>query len=390
MSSNDLDTTTNAHTRAARSGEAHVPGDERWSSWIDPSDSRDSRRIDTTEVLRSELHVVDSRLQTTEELAAVNARLRARVVDLCQENDDMNAMIDGTGIATIFLDRRLRVVRFTPAAREIGYDRMADVLEYAQTVRDTLCPKQTHIQATGGRWYRVYVHPYCDLDDVLQGVVISFFDVTEHRIEEEESARRLSDKETMLKEVHHRVRTNTASIVGLLSIQARSIVDSEARSVLKGAIGRVESMSVLYDKLLVSKRYGASSVKGYLEDLARRVVAFFPAGAHTTLDTRIADFDVKSDDLFLLGLITNELLTNAMKYAFEGRQDGSITLGVERSENRVTLTVQDDGAGLPPGFDPETNHGFGLSLVRMLSKQLGGKFSLSTRNGTRGVLEFMV
>lgn len=77
-----------------------------------------------------------------------------------------------------------------------------------------------------------------------------------------------------------------------------------------------------------------------------------------------------------------------MKYAFCGRTGGLITLAMERIGTRVTLIVQDDGARLPSGFDPASANGFGLSLIRMLSEQLGGSFSMSTGCGTRSVLEF--
>ncbi len=77
-----------------------------------------------------------------------------------------------------------------------------------------------------------------------------------------------------------------------------------------------------------------------------------------------------------------------MKYAFDGRTDGRITLVLERSGDRVRLVVRDDGRGLPPGFDPESSTGFGLTLVRMLSEQLGGTFSITDQDGTESVLEF--
>ncbi|TVQ27921.1 MAG: hypothetical protein EA382_02755 [Spirochaetaceae bacterium] len=364
---------------------------EEWGSWIDPNDTRDAIRLDTGNPSRA----AHEQPKTTnakhgssdDQLAATNDRLRGLVADLCTENGEISDMLDGTGIASVFLDSHLRVVRSTPAAKEIGYDRMVEIVEDARSVLDTRRPKKVDIQARNGRWYRADVRAYRTVDDAIGGVAISFVDISEHRIAEHEAARRLADKETLLKEVHHRVRNNTSSIVGLLSIQAQSIASSEARTVLQGAIGRLESMTVLYDKLLASEQYGESSVKGYLEDLADRVVTLFPAGSNTTLDMRVADFDLKSDTLFLLGLITNELLTNVMKYAFDCDTGGVIILSLEKSANQLTLTVQDNGVGLPPGFDLESTQGFGLTLVNMLARQLGGSFSISTQNGTRSVLE---
>ena len=427
-------------------GQSSADGDRDVST--EPDEEHDSGRDDTIEVLRRELRAKEEYLQSAneqletsneelkssneemqsvneelqssneeletskeelqsvnEELATVNAELQTKVADLSRANNDMNNMLAGTGIATVFLDHQLRVMRFTPSANEIinlipsdigrpvtdivsnlvGYDRM---VEDVQSVLDTLASKRLEVQVSGGRWYRMHILPYRTLDNVIEGAVISFVDITERRQAEQEIARQLADKETLLKEVHHRIRNNTASIAGLLTIQAQSITDSEARSVLRGAIGRVDSMSVLYDKLLVSEQYGASSVMNYLEGLADTVMALFPDDTHITLEKRIVDFDLKSADLFLLGLITNELLTNVMKYAFDGRTDGRITLLLERSGDRVRLVVRDNGRGLPPGFDPESSTGFGLTLVRMLSEQLGGTFCMTDQNGTESVLEF--
>ena len=391
VKTNELDMSTDFAIRRVNPEKGQRADDEDWGSWIDPDDARDSLRVreKLPRTASDQLKTSNAKLRSSDEKSiTVNARLRARVVDRPRGNSGIHDMLEGTGIATVFLDRHLRAMRFTPAAKEIGYDRMAEIVEDARSVLDTLHSKQLDIQASDGRWYRMHVDPYGTLEDAHEGVVVSFIDIAEHRRVEQEVARQLAEKEMLLKEVHHRVRNNTSSIVGLLSIQAQSIADSEARNVLQGAIGRVESMNVLYDKLLVSEQYGESSVKDYLEDLADRIVFLYPAGESITLEKRVSDFDVKSDVLFLVGLITNELLTNVMKYAFAGRARGLITLSLERSGDRVTLTVQDDGVGLPPGFDADSTEGFGLSLVRMLSDQLGGNFCISTHNGTRSVLEF--
>jgi two-component sensor histidine kinase len=322
--------------------------------------------------------------------AAENTRLRARIRDLSRENSDMNRMLEGIGIPVVLFDRKLRVLRFAPTTKEMGSEWLVDVIGEARSVLDTLHPKEVDIQATDGRWYRTHVHSYRSLDGRIERVVVSYVDISEHRKAEQEITGRLARKDILLKEVHHRVRNNTASIAGILSIQAQSITDPVARSVLQGAIGRVESMSVLYDKLLVSEQSGSSSVKDYLEDLADSIMALFPEGSHITIEKRIIDFDMKSGDLVLLGLITNELLTNVQKYAFDGRSDGHITLSLERFGNSLRLVVQDDGVGLSSGFRfrPGSATGFGMHLIKMLCEQLDGTLSISTGTGTRIELTF--
>lgn len=209
-------------------------------------------------------------------------------------------------------------------------------------------------------------------------------------IRKEELSRQLTEKETLLKETHHRIKNNITSISGLISMQLQSITNREAVSVLQDAIGRVDSMRVLYDKLLLSEEYMDISVKNYINDLIDTVVAIFPNNAKIKLEKHIDDFQFDSKRMFPLGLIINELLTNKMKYAFINRDAGLIKISLENMQNLVTLTIQDDGIGLPDGFDIDHSKGFGLTLVKMLSKQLCGSFSMDKQAGSRCTVKFNI
>ncbi|MER2623735.1 MAG: CheR family methyltransferase [Accumulibacter sp.] len=146
-----------------------------------------------------ELETSKEELQSVnEELATVNAELNTKVLDLSRANNDMNNLLAGTGIATVFVDHCLRILRFTPSASQIinlipgdvgravghivsnlvGYDRLvADV----QGVLDTLAPKEAQVRSTAGRWYTMSIRPYRTLDNVIEGAVITFVDITEMR-----------------------------------------------------------------------------------------------------------------------------------------------------------------------------------------------------------------
>lgn len=149
-----------------------------------------------------------------EELATVNAELQTKVADLSRANNDMNNLLSGTGIATIFLDTHLRILRFTPAATGIinlissdvgrpvghivsnlaGYDRLvAD----AQLVQDTLVPKEATVQTTAGEWYTMHIIPYRTIDNVIEGTVITFNDITERKRAEEALQKALGDIRTL-------------------------------------------------------------------------------------------------------------------------------------------------------------------------------------------------
>ncbi|GFK93125.1 Chemotaxis protein methyltransferase Cher2 [Fundidesulfovibrio magnetotacticus] len=144
-----------------------------------------------------ELETSKEELQSVnEELATVNSELQTKVADLSRANNDMNNLLAGTGIATIFVDHKLHILRFTPAATQIinlilsdvgrpvrhivsnlvGYD---SLVADAQAVLDSLTPKETEVQTLEGKWYTMRIRPYRTLDNVIEGVVITFFDITE-------------------------------------------------------------------------------------------------------------------------------------------------------------------------------------------------------------------
>ena len=144
-----------------------------------------------------ELETSKEELQSVnEELATVNAELQTKVADLTRANNDMNNLLAGTGVGTVFVDHQLRILRFTPAARTVinlipsdvgrpvahivsnlvGYDRL---VTDTRSVLDSLAPIDTTIQALDGKWYAMHIQPYRTLENVIEGAVISFVDVTE-------------------------------------------------------------------------------------------------------------------------------------------------------------------------------------------------------------------
>ncbi len=119
------------------------------------------------------------------------------------------------------------------------------------------------------------------------------------------------------------------------------------------------------------------------------IVRSFPHGDQVVIETEIADFPLDLREIQTLGILLNELLTNAMKYAFAGMAVGRILVKAEADDRKVTLVVQDNGAGMSPP-DADTSQGFGLRLVEMLTQNLGGTARFENDHGTRVVLEFPV
>jgi two-component system CheB/CheR fusion protein len=214
-----------------------------------------------------ELETSKEELQSVnEELATINTELQTKVTDLSRVNNDMNNLLAGTGIATIFLDLSLRILRFTPTAIKIinliptdvgrpvahvvsnliGYTTLVDDL---QEVLDSLIQKQVEVQIRDDKWYTMRIQPYRTLENVIEGAVITFSEITERRIAEQKAKELLEKNEILLREVHHRIKNHMASVFSLLSIQSTNANEPLVATALQDAANRVQSMMVLYDQL---------------------------------------------------------------------------------------------------------------------------------------------
>jgi len=197
----------------------------------------------------------------------------------------------------------------------------------------------------------------------------------------------LDEKELLLKETHHRIKNNMGTINSLLSLQANDQIDPAAKTVLDDAAQRLQSMMVLYDKLYRSENYGELSVKEYLPALIAEIVGAFPIAVPVVTDIQVDDFTLSAKILSNIGIIMNELVANSMKYAFGGTERGLIHISAAVDGSKVRFVYADDGAGLPHAVDFEHSTGFGLQLVQLLVRQIGGTIRIDREEGTRYVIE---
>jgi two-component sensor histidine kinase/HAMP domain-containing protein len=200
----------------------------------------------------------------------------------------------------------------------------------------------------------------------------------------------LKEKELILKETNHRIKNNFVSIAGLLNLQASSSTNTESISALKDAAGRVYSMAKLYEKMLLNNDYTSTSIKAYLNILIDDIIKLFPHYTNIKVKKKIVDFQLDPKSLVPIGIIVNELLTNIMKYAFIEKESGLIQVTLLRDNKNITLIVHDDGIGLPEGFVLEKQSGFGLSIIKMLTDQFHGSFTIENDTGTKSIIEFNI
>ncbi len=199
----------------------------------------------------------------------------------------------------------------------------------------------------------------------------------------------LREKDLLLRETHHRIKNNIASIQSLLALQARAVTNPEALRILQDAAARVSGMRVLYDRMLMADQYREADLDAYLGGLVDSVVSLLAGEVRVEVQKNIGKIVLGSRELFPLGLIVNEIVTNMIKHAFAGRACGTVRIDAERNGAVVRLVLADNGKGLPEGFSIDAPKGFGLTLVQMLCAQLGAGLTVdSNGDGTRWSIVF--
>lgn len=224
--------------------------------------------------------------------------------------------------------------------------------------------------------------------EILENVSNQLNFYIERKEAQEAIEKQLIEKEILLKEVHHRIKNNIGAIESLLSLQSKTIQNPEARLAIQASMGRVRSMGVLYEKLLISGEFNIASVKLYAENLIDTIQQLNPENDRISIQKTIDDFNLSTKKLFPVGIIINELLTNSIKYAFYEDKPGIIHLSLMQSNKHVILSIHDNGRGFPEGFSIEKSKGFGLMLVKIMSEQLGGNLSVENKNGGCVILKF--
>lgn len=212
-------------------------------------------------------------------------------------------------------------------------------------------------------------------------------DISRCKNAEKRMGESIREMELVIREIHHRVKNNFQIIVSLLGLQSRRVADPAIRGHLSDCQGRVRAMALVHENLHLSGDFNRVDVSVYLKAMMRDIHrAFSHESRAIALRESLEPVELCIDQAVPCGIIVNELLTNAFKYAFpSSRQDEAFIEVVVRrgGEGQVEIVVSDNGIGLPEGLDPENAATLGFSLVHMLVHQLKGTVSIGRKNGTR-------
>jgi two-component sensor histidine kinase len=220
--------------------------------------------------------------------------------------------------------------------------------------------------------------------------VVLHDDLSEQRRAEDGLRRALADRETLLREVHHRVKNNLQVISSLLALQVRTLETDDARRALADTRMRVRTIAAVHERLCESDDLASLDLGEYIRALVPSIMtsATGPAPVRR-LEMHVDTVPVGLDDAVRCGLIVNELVMNAVKHAFPDRADGVVTVDLRRcGADHARLTVADDGVGLPEAVDPARVESLGLHLAAGLAQRLGGSLQVERGRGTTFSLEF--
>lgn len=235
--------------------------------------------------------------------------------------------------------------------------------------------------------------PNYDRNGEVKGGIGIVEDVTARKKAENERSRlneelrkSLREKEVLLSEIHHRVKNNLAVITGLLMLQSEMIEDPQAQELFKESESRIQSMAMIHEMLYQNHSYAEIEFQNYIERLIDSIKLNYESH-EADITTTIETVDVKLDleTAIPCALIINELLTNAYKYAFEGRDEGKINVSLQQKDENYILIVDDDGIGLPEDFEQKAATSLGMTLIRELTSQINGEIEYLQREngGTR-------
>jgi len=191
------------------------------------------------------------------------------------------------------------------------------------------------------------------------------------------------EKEWLVKEIHHRVKNNFHVVASLLEIQSSYLKNKEALSAIKESQNRIHSMSIIHQKLYQSETLSTIHMPEYIYELVEYLRESYSIRENIGFSLQIENIELNHASAITLGLILNEAITNAIKYAFAKGAEGKISISLNHiSDSQIMLSIADNGRGLPMDFDARKGASMGMELLQGLTDDLGGSFSIETDEGT--------
>ncbi|NGP87285.1 PAS domain S-box protein [Fodinibius halophilus] len=232
-----------------------------------------------------------------------------------------------------------------------------------------------------GNEKHVLIHSIATIYQDKPAIQTVLFDLTEREREQQRIRSSLKEKETMLKEIHHRIKNNLSVISGLLELQAMNTEEEATLNTLRDSQQRIHSMAMIHEKLYQSEALADIGFDTYLKELVESI-----SQTYNTSNRNIdISYDLESTSLDLdhaipCSLIVNEIIVNCYKHAFDGKKNGKIMVSSEVKGSELVIRIKDNGDGLPEDFALEQQQSLGMTLIQTLTQQLDGTLNFYSNN----------
>ncbi|MEX0608876.1 MAG: PAS domain S-box protein [Balneolaceae bacterium] len=369
-------------------------GDERWIRATGEPEFEDGECVRIYGISQN----VTGRRKAEEELELHNRRNRA----FLQHGMDMIAILNENADYTFASPTCLNVLGLSPEyfigrnafefIHEDDKERIYRQFSNLQRRKSTQLKPFRFLDSKGQwRWLEATITNLMD-DSAVQGFVANSRDVTERQIKQEEIIDSLKEKETLLAEIHHRIKNNLSVLTGLLQLQASKENNEEVIERLFDSVARIHTMASIHEQLYQSHNFSSIEFADRIELLALNIQKAFESKKKIKLNFQCESVELSISHALTCSLITNEILTNIFKHAFSEVEKGKITIKLKKiNEGLAKMTISDNGKGLPADFDLKASSSLGLTLIHMLAEQLRAEYSFDAdKSGTEFNLLFKI
>lgn len=239
------------------------------------------------------------------------------------------------------------------------------------------------------KWWSVLISQIPEVSGKVNKLLAISRDITPEMAAEEKLRDSLLEKEVLLKEIHHRVKNNMNVLISLLHLQCQHVDDLKGILAIQMCIKRIYSMALIHEKLYKSENFANVNFRDYTITLIQELIRSYQVENYISTKIDVEEISLNIETAVPLGLIINELITNAIKHGFPDKRDGEIGISLTREKNNdYELSVHDNGVGLPAKIDVKSVSSLGLKLVDILSSQINGKLNIKKGKGTTISIKF--
>ncbi len=238
-------------------------------------------------------------------------------------------------------------------------------------------------------WFETFLNPIFDTEGRVIEVSCVSHNITDKKEGEQELRSSLREKEILLKEVHHRVKNNLQVISSILNLQSSYVSDESTKTILKESQNRIKSMSFIHENLYQTDKFSSLDFSEYIFNLSNNLVHSYQIFDNLVeIKYNMDQVNLSLDQAIPCGLIVNELVSNALKYAFPDRTKGELLIQLKKRKNKIELVIGDNGIGLPKDLDIKNTDTLGLQLVLTLVDQLDAVVDVQREDGTKYLITF--